>query len=274
MRIDSKWNELVYVFTHLNKKDDPFRVVMTGVTYEDKTYSITRNDCETISFEYIVSGKGTLTIEGESFELKKNDVYILPPHTSYAYASDPDDPWVKSWIVFEGRLAESIFDSYVPKKLYRIENFDISDKLENILKIADDPNVDYCDKLPEFIFCVVDIAMAINRRFSARKLTLADMVENYINANIEEKLSLSGMSKTLNYSKNRIISAFKERHGVTPYVFYDEKRIEIAKNYLTQTNLTISQIAEKLSFADRNYFSSVFKKSTGISPAEYRKNRV
>ena len=53
------------------------------------------------------------------------------------------------------------------------------------------------------------------------------------------------------------ISAGISVHG--GYVFYDEKRIEIAKNYLTQTNLTISQIAEKLSFADRNYFSSVFK---------------
>lgn len=264
------WNELIYSFFQYCKSDAPFQVFMSGITYEDTTYTITRRDCRTLSFEYIKSGEGTLEIDGKSIALGKNDVYILHKNTSYKYYSNPQNPWVKSWVVFGGTLAEAVFDAYIPEKLYHIENFDISAVMDKIVQIAGGKE-EYAEKTYRIAALVLEIAQAVNRRVTRNELSLAERVEQLINLNVDNKLSLDRISRELNYSKNSIISAFRQRFGMTPYAYYENKRIENAKSYLSQTNLSIAQIAEKMSYSDRNYFSDVFKKSVGVSPAEYRR---
>ncbi|MDE5671303.1 MAG: AraC family transcriptional regulator, partial [Eubacterium sp.] len=74
-----------------------------------------------------------------------------------------------------------------------------------------------------------------------------------------------------NYSKNQIIRIFKETYGITPYRYFIERKIDIAKLYLSNTKSSISEISKILSFSDQNYFSSEFKKTTSLSPSDYRK---
>ena len=56
--------------------------------------------------------------------------------------------------------------------------------------------------------------------------------------------------------------------GFIEYV--TNKRLEKAKKLLENTNYTISEIAEQVSYEDTNYFSVVFKRNVGITPREYR----
>ena len=53
--------------------------------------------------------------------------------------------------------------------------------------------------------------------------------------------------------------------------FIKEKKIEKAKVLLSSTHIPIYEISEKLSFGTRNYFSEIFRKTTGLTPLEYRK---
>lgn len=142
--------------------------------------------------------------------------------------------------------------------------------MDKIVNIAGGEE-EYAEKTYRIAALTMEIAQSISRRTERKQLSLAEKVEQLINLNVDNKMSLDEISRELNYSKNSIISSFRERFGVTPYAYYENKRIENAKSYLSQTNLTIAQIAEKMSYADRNYFSDVFKKAVGISPAEYRK---
>ena len=48
-------------------------------------------------------------------------------------------------------------------------------------------------------------------------------------------------------------------------------RIEDAKELLTRSNLTVSEIAYAVGFSDSNYFSSQFKQAVGVSPLCYKK---
>ena len=51
-------------------------------------------------------------------------------------------------------------------------------------------------------------------------------------------------------------------------------RINIAKAYLLDTRLTISNVAEAVGFGDTHHFSKTFKKLVGMTPAAYRKKSV
>ena len=58
---------------------------------------------------------------------------------------------------------------------------------------------------------------------------------------------------------------------MTPYAYVLGKRIDLSKKLLVDTNLTVKQIADKLCFTDEYYFSNLFKRKVGVSPAAYRR---
>lgn len=73
-------------------------------------------------------------------------------------------------------------------------------------------------------------------------------------------------------SESGFYAAFKAWSGKSPTDFRNEIRITSAKSMLQHTNYSVSQIAEMIGFEDQYYFSRIFKKRTGLSPREYRKD--
>ncbi|MBR4051136.1 MAG: helix-turn-helix transcriptional regulator [Clostridia bacterium] len=73
-------------------------------------------------------------------------------------------------------------------------------------------------------------------------------------------------------TKNHIINNFSEKFDITPHQYYTAKKLEAVKLYLINTDYSFSEIAEKMSFPDQQYFSSWFKSLCGMSPSKFRKN--
>jgi len=73
-----------------------------------------------------------------------------------------------------------------------------------------------------------------------------------------------GMSRTSFYNK------LKSLTGYAPADYIRMRKIEHAKHLLSNTNMTINDIAEKSGFYDAKYFREVFKKNVGVSPRMYR----
>ena len=71
-------------------------------------------------------------------------------------------------------------------------------------------------------------------------------------------------------SKNMLTSKIKSVYGILPVELMNRVRVQAATELLTQTELTISEIAYRVGFNDPKYFSRVYKKMTDISPTEAR----
>ena len=89
-----------------------------------------------------------------------------------------------------------------------------------------------------------------------REASLPEKIRAAIDAQIEGKLSLETICAEFSYSKNHIITLFRNEYGITPYRYFEKKKIEVAKLYLCNTSFTIDEVAQHLSYADRNYFSN------------------
>lgn len=100
----------------------------------------------------------------------------------------------------------------------------------------------------------------------ARSLTY--MQANFKNTDISVEMlaGISGISEI--YFRKIWSRIFKE----PPAKYLQNLRIEYAKTLLSQTEYNITQIAEKCGFCDSKYFSTRFKKITGKTPVEYRKD--
>ncbi|MFW6308679.1 MAG: response regulator [bacterium] len=94
----------------------------------------------------------------------------------------------------------------------------------------------------------------------------------YIEKNYDRELSLKDIASSIPLTKNYFANLFKEKTGRTAMSYLKEVRIRKAKEMLSNSDLKIYEIAEKVGYNNSNYFSKVFKEDTGSSPSDYRKN--
>lgn len=71
-------------------------------------------------------------------------------------------------------------------------------------------------------------------------------------------------------SRYHFIRTFRAQCGNTPHAYFQSLRMDRARLLLTETDISVGSIAEMLGYNDSFYFSTVFKKSTGLSPRAYR----
>ena len=65
-------------------------------------------------------------------------------------------------------------------------------------------------------------------------------------------------------------TVFSQTTGQSFITFLTSLRMERAKELLTNTRMRLSEIAMEIGYNEPNYFSHVFRKSTGVTPKEYR----
>ena len=80
------------------------------------------------------------------------------------------------------------------------------------------------------------------------------------------------MAKALFVNGSYLTRAFKHHTGMTPLVYHHRLRCAKAKELLTHSGLTISQVGEAVGYVSSSHFAHIFRKLEGCTPGEFRKN--
>lgn len=84
--------------------------------------------------------------------------------------------------------------------------------------------------------------------------------------------SLSSVAKSIHISPSYLSLIFKKVVGITFVNYLTLLRINKAKQLLSSTDLMVYEVSTSVGYENYSYFSTVFKKATGLSPREYRLN--
>lgn len=95
--------------------------------------------------------------------------------------------------------------------------------------------------------------------------------QEYIQNHLGEDLSLSVVAAKVNISNNYLSSLFMTEINQTYSAYVTQKRIDKARHLLDNSDFKIYEIAEICGYNSVNHFIGVFKKSVGITPAQYKK---
>lgn len=104
-------------------------------------------------------------------------------------------------------------------------------------------------------------------------ILLCNCIFDYLKSNIQKRITLSDISKDMNLNPSTIKRIFRELYGIGVICYFNNMKIQQAKEYIEKTGLNFTQIADKLGFDNLQYFSMVFKKKTNMTPSEYAKER-
>ena len=102
-----------------------------------------------------------------------------------------------------------------------------------------------------------------------------DALIGYIERNYADpKLNIDALADHVGLSASHIQNIFKAATGSSISAYLRRLRLNKATEFLAQTDVPISEIAERTGFGNSNYFYTVFKRHYAVTPSEYRANRL
>ena len=93
----------------------------------------------------------------------------------------------------------------------------------------------------------------------------------YMEKNYRRKITIADIADSCKLSASHFHKLFRESTGLSPYDYLIKLRINHAKTYLKNGDMTVKYIAYTVGFPSVNHFISYFRKETGLSPESYRK---
>ncbi|WP_270167297.1 response regulator transcription factor [Paenibacillus sp. SYP-B4298] len=93
---------------------------------------------------------------------------------------------------------------------------------------------------------------------------------DYINCHIERNFSLKDIADHLYISESYLSKLFKSKTSYTFLEYCTHHRLKKAADLLTDPAIKVYEVAERVGYPDSRYFSTLFKKWTGLTPTEFR----
>lgn len=264
--------EYLYYFGASREKT-PFGVVLAGVTYPHKEYIVTRARSKVNVLEYVVSGAGFVQIEGKMRRVEAGEVYLLPQGSAHSYWADPDFPFEKIFLNVTGSFFQDLVASFGLSGKVFFDGEKVSEFFSRIPQILRSEKSE-AEKQAELLGLLVTILS----RFSL-ELGLIDHSEdavtmkNYLDRNPDRAVSMKELADQIYRSPDYCLKLFKKEFSTTPYAYQLSAKMEKAKALLSDTNLSVGQIAADLGYGDLHYFSNLFYSKCGLRPLAYRKKQ-
>ena len=144
------------------------------------------------------------------------------------------------------------------------------DKLMSISDISDTPSALKASTLINTVFtdCILN-RLAADTPSAQIAPYLAQLKELFDN-HFDEDYSLDELEERFQISKYRLCREFGAAFGASPFKYLNQRRIQIAGHLLLTTDLKIHEVGSKVGIDNTNHFISLFRKTYGTTPLEYK----
>lgn len=113
-------------------------------------------------------------------------------------------------------------------------------------------------------------SMALEDERDARVTRTVQRLQRFIESRLHEDLSLSRLAELVHHSPTYLSRIYKQVTGESLSAFIAERRMELARHLLLESNMKIYEIAVRIGYDSAPHFTRFFKKKYGITPQEYR----
>ena len=226
---------------------------------------------------YCAEGAGWLTLQEQTWTIRKGDVFLCPPEMPHSYGADEQQPWTKYWVHFRGGMAQA----YAAQLGVSLSH--------PVLHVGEDANLTswFLDMQSVLRGGISQASLLCASSLLARILTQMNSLAHeqrlqreqgldlgvlvtFLREHLDGRLPLEQMASHVGLSKYHFARRFKQRTGYSPVEFHIRLRLQKACELLESSSATISAIAASLGFSSPYHFSSAFKQMMGVSPRGYR----
>lgn len=227
---------------------------------------------------YCVAGSGWARINDRQFTVTAGDTLIIPAHTPHVYSASLEDPWSIHWFHFRGETAYQFVQQLKPN--------------QHVVAIHEKAHIPICETFQEcydalagnftmrqMIFCALAIHRILawiffaNPSFHPAEVHMPPAIDKaleFMHDNLDQRPTLAEIAQNAGLSVSHFSYLFKTHIGTAPVDYFINLKVQYACYMLEASDVPVKAIAFKLGYEDPYYFSRLFRKVMGFSPANYR----
>jgi len=225
---------------------------------------------------YILEGYGCYVVNGNRYNLREGDAFLICPDELIYYEADQKKPWTYTWIGFQGvKIREylertSLLDTLVFHYGHDEQLCLCHEKMFEANQMIKNRDLILNSILYEYLFLLVN--KFPNERFSAKERQEVYVKEAliYLTSHYGNNISIQSLAYHLGLDRSYLCRIFKAVTKLSPQEYLIDLRIRKACELLCNTELSISIISLSVGYEDTLYFSKLFKKKRGVNPSQYR----
>jgi len=285
-------NKIAYTDLNIQTTIDHTSFHVLNIVYECFTRPMPKHSHGNNSYElhYISSGYGLVTINGISYIAEPGTLYMTGPHIEHEQIPSPEDPMSEYCIYFK-----------LPKTVRRVTLLDstatifskthfwygkdsqgLADIFVQIFSELQNKYTGYMIQVEALLQqCIVKIVRNYEtHRISDSHFAHTNLVDSkYLIVEESflydyESITLESLADRLGLGIRQTERFIKEYYGKTFTQKKTEARMSMAKIFLNDKDLSISEIAKRLNYSSVEHFAYAFKKYYGISARDYRKQEL
>ena len=234
---------------------------------------------------YLAKGKQTYFVHEENFEMQGGDLFVTFPNELHGTGENPEEKGALYWLILRhpvtdadylGLGTEEAMELFSCLRSRPCRLFKGSSRCEYLLQeiiriYFTDRNLLTRITLNNLLvaFLLEVIRCSRDNSNHVRNQGIASVLR-YIEENLSETYSLEDLADRCNLSLSRFKHLFKEEMGVPPTEYINRRKIEKAEILLSDSNLSIKDIAYDLGFSSPAYFATVFRQYKGYAPTQHK----
>ncbi len=262
-------NEALRIFQDADRL--PLYVDLAGITYPDSDYHVHRASSEVTVMEYVSAGSGYLQWGGRWEPVTAGMVYILPKGVTHDYGADSHTPWEKRFINIQGDLPLALLEAYGLTGRALFDGSGCAHLFSAIDRVLTEPiSAMEAQAMLTGMFMQVVALLAQNHERQEHHHEAVAM-RDYLDENIHRVVSNGELAELVFRSVDCCLKRFAKEYNVTPYEYQLQNKMRLACRLLTETDMTVRQIAESVGYPDSRYFSTLFRHKCGETPGAYRR---
>ncbi len=230
---------------------------------------------------YVVRGRGVYTDKkGNAYDMGPGTVFQRFPGVEHSTRLDPDSRWAEYYIDIGATLSKGLMATRFIQEESPVLTLNREGPAEKLFSryftaLQQCPEEDLNSMIPEVLSLMNKVyTLASRSRNSQSERAMVDYARNHFYNNCEKRISLEDFCRENDWGYERFRKIFKKHTTLSPGQFIIQRRIDRACEWLLATDMTIKEIGDRLGYPSPYEFSHQFKKTTGRSPREYRRNQV
>ena len=230
---------------------------------------------------YCAKGSGIVLISGEQIPVLKEQFFIIPKGDEFKFYSVMDVNSRLFIVYFDGENSKllgkefSVVRNLIPSVNNLVANREMlfEEIFNNLSKGFHNENLEYVNFCFGHLLATFIYANRTSDEMANESNPLIRRSIDYMNKNLNLKLTLYQISSEAGYSPTYFTTLFKQETGYSPLSYFSHLKILKATEFLDYTKSKVKEISFFLGYADPYYFTKDFTKRMGLSPRQYR-NRV
>ena len=226
---------------------------------------------------YITKGEGSFSsVTCNKQKITKGDLFFLQPGQWHSYHPSTETGWDEYYVNFHGNYFEKLMPHIIHPS-YPIFHIGVNEQIVKhfgeMLDCAIAQRAGFQAVLTGILMHIIGIVYSINKNQDYGTAPMQKIQEACIlmRENIYDKFTPEDIAQSINMSYSNFRKSFKQYTGIAPHQYLLQLKLSKIKDLLSDTDMSIQEIAMKLNFESADYFSYFFRSKTGINPLSYRK---